>query len=92
MRDLGKLAGIAAAVVSIGAGIYLLTTESASADPTVFDALMHGIGAYFIARGLWMITKMARSFEAPAPARVAAASPPPPASPSAQAPTAPPTE
>jgi hypothetical protein len=49
------LVGIAAAVVSIGAGIYLLSTESASDTPTVFDALMHGIGAYFIARGVWMI-------------------------------------
>jgi len=92
MRGLGKLAGIDAAVVSIGAGLYLLTSESASADTTVFDALMHGIGAYFVARGLWMIARMARSFEAPAPAGVAVASPPRPASPPAQPPAAPPTE
>jgi len=57
-RDLGNLIGAAAALVSIGAGIYLLTSESASADATVFDALMHGIGAYFVARGLWMLRRM----------------------------------
>ena len=45
MTGLGKLAGIAAAVVLIGAGIYLLTSQSASDETTVFDALMHGIGA-----------------------------------------------
>ena len=50
--------GIAAALVSIGAGIYLLQSESASADTTVFDILMHGIGAYFIARGLWMFSSL----------------------------------
>ena len=47
--------GVLAAVVSIGAGLYLLTSESASSETTVFDALMHGIGAYCIARGLWML-------------------------------------
>jgi hypothetical protein len=52
------LVGIAAAVVSIGAGIYLLTSQSASEETTVFDALMHGIGAYFIARGLWMFSRL----------------------------------
>ena len=80
MTGLGKLAGIAAAVVLIGAGIYLLTSQSASDETTVFDALMHGIGAYFIARGLWMITKMARSFEGPVAAQAAAANSAPPAS------------
>jgi hypothetical protein len=35
MTGLGKLAGIAAAVVSIGAGIYLLTSQSASDETTV---------------------------------------------------------
>ena len=54
-------AGPIAALVSIGAGIYLLTSQSASADATVFDVLMHGIGAYFIARGLWMFSELARS-------------------------------
>jgi hypothetical protein len=53
-----RLFGVAAALVSVGAGIYLLTSGSASEETTVFDALMHGIGAYFIARGLWMLAKL----------------------------------
>ena len=54
----GSFVGAVAALVSVGAGIYLLTSESASAQTTVFDALMHGIGAYLIARGLWMIAEL----------------------------------
>jgi hypothetical protein len=54
MNRIVGLAGIAAPIVSILAGLYLLQSQSASADTTVFDALMHGIGAYFVARGLWM--------------------------------------
>lgn len=50
-----ELLGFLAALVSVAAGIYLLTSESAAQDTTVFDALMHGIGAYFIARGMWML-------------------------------------
>ena len=44
--------GIIAAVVSVCAGIYLLTSESASADTTVFDALMHGMGAVLHRQGV----------------------------------------
>lgn len=50
--------GLLSVLVMIGAGIYLLMSESASAQFTVFDALMHGIGAYFIARGLWVLSTM----------------------------------
>jgi ABC-type thiamin/hydroxymethylpyrimidine transport system permease subunit len=49
-----------AAIVSILAGIYLLQSESAAEQATVFDALMHGIGAYLIARGLWMVASVGR--------------------------------
>jgi hypothetical protein len=35
-----------------------LICESASDTPTVFDALMHGIGAYFVARGIWMVASL----------------------------------
>ena len=49
-----NILGVIAGVVSVVAGIYLLQSQSASADTTVFDVMMHGIGAYFIARGLWM--------------------------------------
>jgi hypothetical protein len=50
--------GVVASLISIGAGIYLLTSSSASPDTTVFDVLMHGIGAYCIARGVWMLHEM----------------------------------
>jgi hypothetical protein len=50
--------GVIASLISIGAGIYLIGSESASAETTVFDALMHGIGAYFVARGCWMLYEM----------------------------------
>ena len=60
MKGLGSLLGPAAAVVSILAGIYLLQSQSAAEEATVFDVLMHGIGAYFIARGLWMLAELAR--------------------------------
>jgi|RhiMethySRZTD1v2_1073278.scaffolds.fasta_scaffold1733596_2 multisubunit Na+/H+ antiporter MnhC subunit len=55
---IANLLGIAAAIVSIGAGVYLLQSESASAETTVFDILMHGIGIYFIARGMWMAVEL----------------------------------
>ena len=59
-RDLIGPVGLLAAVVSIGAGIYLMTSESAAEGTTVFDALFDGLGAYFIARGLWMISALLR--------------------------------
>jgi len=52
--------GVLAALVSIVAGLYLLDSQSASQQSTVFDALMHGIGGYCIARGLWMIASLRR--------------------------------
>ena len=55
-----NLLGVIAAIVSIVAGIYLLQSQSASAETTVFDAMMHGMGAYFIARGLWMFQSLTR--------------------------------
>lgn len=54
------LVGLAASITSILAGLYLVTTESAAQQATVFDALMHGIGAYCIARGIWMIAELLR--------------------------------
>lgn len=54
----GVFLGVIAALVSIGAGIYLLTSQSAIQETTVFDVIMHGMGAYFIARGLWMFSEL----------------------------------
>lgn len=58
MAKLSPIFGGIAAFVSIGAGVYLLSSGSVSAETTVFDAIMHGIGAYFIARGLWMLSEI----------------------------------
>jgi hypothetical protein len=54
------LVGIVAAIASIVAGIYLLQTQSASEEATIFDAIMHGMGGYFVARGLWMTHQLSR--------------------------------
>ena len=55
-----NILGVIAGVVSVVAGIYLLQSNSASADTTVFDVIMHGMGAYFIARGLWMFQSLVK--------------------------------
>ena len=54
-----RLLGALAALVSIGAGLYLLTSGSSSEELTVFDALFRGVGAYIVARGLWMAYSLA---------------------------------
>jgi hypothetical protein len=59
MKNLSWLLGLVASLISIGAGLYLLSGNSAGADTTVFDLLMHGIGGYCIARGVWMLHEMA---------------------------------
>lgn len=53
----GKVLAVVGALVAAGAGLYLLTSSSQSGQ-TVFDVMMHGIGAYFIARGIWMIARL----------------------------------
>jgi hypothetical protein len=55
--------GVLAALFNIGAGIYLTFSNSAADIPTVFDAMMHGAGCYFIGRGLWMIYELATQAE-----------------------------
>jgi hypothetical protein len=49
-----RLIAAAAGVVCIGAGLYMLSIESASSDPTVFEAMAHGIGIYFIGKGIFV--------------------------------------
>jgi hypothetical protein len=51
---------ILAALISVGAGAYLLT-EHAEASDSIFNPFLHGIGAYFIARGLYMGWAAART-------------------------------
>lgn len=64
-----KLAAVLASLGCFGAGLYLLSIESASADPTVFEAMAQGIGIYFIAKGffvgpaLWLYARQAGALE-----------------------------
>jgi hypothetical protein len=43
-----------AGLVAVAAGIYLLSRQNASGD-TWLEVIAHGVGVYFIARGLHMI-------------------------------------
>lgn len=54
---IGKLVDVAAALLAIGAGLYLLQSNSVStADGTSwFQVIAHGMGIYFIAKGLFMM-------------------------------------
>jgi hypothetical protein len=42
------------ALIAIGAGVYLLSGQSTTGQSTWFSLIAHGIGAYFIAKGLFM--------------------------------------
>lgn len=53
-----KAGGILAALVCIGAGLYLLATQ-AVADNSFLEVLAHGIGIYFIGKGLFVGTTVA---------------------------------
>lgn len=44
----------AAGITCIVAGFWMLSIESASADPTVFEAMAQGIGIYFIGKGIFV--------------------------------------
>jgi hypothetical protein len=49
-----KLAAIVSALVALGAGLYLVTLQSQAPGTTIFEAMAHGIGAYFIAKALFI--------------------------------------
>jgi hypothetical protein len=51
------LTGIAACAISIVAGVYLLQTQAAD-ENSLIEVIMHGMGGYFIARGVWMIHRL----------------------------------
>lgn len=61
---ISKLVDVVAALLAIGAGIYLLQSQSVSiagvGGTSWFQVLAHGIGVYFIARGLWMLGHVGR--------------------------------
>jgi len=48
----------------MGAGLYMLLSDSASEEATVFDVFFHGIGIYFIARGIWVLSTLAHRNQA----------------------------
>jgi len=49
-----KLVSVVSALVAVGAGVYMLTLQTAAQGTTIFEAMAHGIGAYFIAKGLFI--------------------------------------
>jgi hypothetical protein len=58
---------VIAGLICIGAGIYLLQTQAS--ESSILEVLMHGIGVYFIGKGLFVIragmlaAKQVRSLE-----------------------------
>ena len=56
--------GVAASLGMMGAGIYMVLSESASEESTVFDVFFDGIGFYFIARGVWVLSTLAHRNQA----------------------------
>jgi hypothetical protein len=59
---------VIAGLFCIGAGIYLLSSNT-QAENSVFDVLMHGIGAYVIGKGIfvmragWLAVKQGQVFD-----------------------------
>lgn len=64
---MSKIVEVVAGLLAIGAGIYLLQAQSVGGIPgggeSWFAVLAHGIGVYFIARGLWMLRAAGRGDE-----------------------------
>jgi hypothetical protein len=60
VRAYRKLVEAVAGVAAAGGGVYLLTWNSAGMVPgsgeSWFQVLAHGIGIYFVARGVWMFS------------------------------------
>lgn len=57
--DKGLRWSILAAIISIVAGAYMLTSQAQASD-SIFNVFLRGIGAYLIARGIWMAVAAAR--------------------------------
>jgi hypothetical protein len=56
----GKTFELIGALLSVLAGGYLLTKNGAPVEggQSWFEALAHGIGLYFLARGAWMVGQL----------------------------------
>lgn len=59
MKSTGSILDVVIALISIGAGIYLLQFQSAG-ESSWFEVIGHGMGAYFIAKGLFMGRSLAQ--------------------------------
>lgn len=63
---MNRAVDVVAALLAIGAGIYLLQSQSVgnlAEGESWFEVLAHGIGVYFIARGLWMLSHAGRQHD-----------------------------
>ena len=50
---MGRWVDAAATVICIAAGVYLLSIQTV-AENSVFESISHGIGIYFIGKGLFV--------------------------------------
>ena len=57
-----KLASVVAALLAIGAGIYMLSYSTQA--NSIFNVITHGIGIYFLGKGLYMGVSLWRQGEA----------------------------
>lgn len=48
-----KVLGLLSALGSIAAGVYLLDTQAVQ-ENSLLETMMHGIGIYFLAKGLYL--------------------------------------
>jgi hypothetical protein len=53
-----RIASVLSSLACIGAGIYLLGTQ-AVAENSLLETLMHGIGIYFIGKGIYVGSSLA---------------------------------
>lgn len=53
-RHAGHWLDIIAVLLSLGAGGYLLLTQSPAGAGSWFSVIAHGMGAYFLAKGVYM--------------------------------------
>ena len=50
---MGRVVDYLAALISVGAGGYLLLSQTVAAN-SYLEVIAHGIGAYFVAKGLFL--------------------------------------
>jgi multisubunit Na+/H+ antiporter MnhC subunit len=53
-RHAGHWLDILAVLLSVGAGVYLLLSRSPAGINSWFSVIAHGMGAYFLAKGVYM--------------------------------------